>query len=93
MQRARAWAADNRDTRRAGPSVLIALCISPFAHQHRADEARDRHDHGAHLEGFVGALEAGHQFPAFLNLAIEDVFQGRQRILVMGAYVDYFVTQ
>jgi hypothetical protein len=49
------------------------------------------HGRGTHLEGFVRALEAGHQFSSLLGLLIEDVFNRRQRVLVMGAEVDDFV--
>jgi hypothetical protein len=45
--------------------------VTPFEHQDRTDEARDRRDRGADLEGFVRTLEAGHQFPSLLGLAIE----------------------
>jgi hypothetical protein len=77
----------------AGPPDLIALFVSSFKHQHRTDEARDRRDRGAHLEGFVRALVAGHQFPALLGLVIEEVFHVRRRVIVMGAEVDHFVAQ
>jgi len=76
---ARVYAADDRRARRAGPPVLIALFVSPFEYQHRADEAWDRRDRGAHLEGFMRALEAGHQFPAFLSLVIGDIFHVRRQ--------------
>jgi hypothetical protein len=79
--------------RHAGPPVLLALFIRSFKHQHRTDEAWDRRDRGTHLEGFGRALVAGHQFPALLGLVIEDVFQVRRRVTVMGAEVDHFVTQ
>jgi hypothetical protein len=84
LQASGAWAADEWRDRRVSPPVRIALFVSSFEHQDRADEARDRRDCGAHLEGCVGALEAGHQFPALLDLVIEDVFHLRRRGVVMG---------
>jgi hypothetical protein len=77
----------------AGPPDLIALFVSSFKHQHRTDEARDRRDRGAHLEGFVCALEAGHQCPSLLGLLIEEGCQVHRRGVVMGVQVNDFIRQ
>jgi hypothetical protein len=58
--------------------------VSLFEHQHRADEAGDMRGRRTHLEGFVRAFEAGHQFPSLLGLVIEYVFHGRRPGIAMG---------
>jgi hypothetical protein len=51
------------------------------------------HGRRTHLESFVRAFEAGHQFPSLLGLVIEYVFHGRRPGIAMGAEVDHFVAQ